>query len=83
MPKEKNGKFKLEFPVKEMKIKPWQVTVIVLYFSFLYFLVDFLKKTLETKLENDAYVTLAIILAVILLIGIVTMYIMKKMAEKH
>jgi len=83
LPKEKNGKFKLEFPVKEMKIKPWQVTVIVLYFSFLYFLVDFLKKTLETKLENDAYVTLAIILAVILLIGIVTMYIMKKMAEKH
>jgi uncharacterized membrane protein (DUF485 family) len=80
---EKEGKFKIEFPVKRMKIKPWQITIIVLYFSFLYFLVDFMKNTLEAKLENDSLITLVIIMAVILLIGAVTLYMVRKLAEKE
>lgn len=66
-----------------MKIKPWQITIIVLYFSFLYFLVDFMKNTLEAKLENDSLITLVIIMAVILLIGAVTLYMVRKLAEKE
>jgi len=82
LPKEK-GKFKLEFPMEQVKIKPWQTALLVLYFAFMYFLVDFLKAVLDTKFQNDSFIVIVIILIVILLIGAVTIYMARKLSEKH
>lgn len=83
MAKKGNEQPDLLIQVNKDKLKPWHIAIIAIVGLMIYFLTDFLKTTLQSKLNDNQNILVIVILVVLLGVFLIVYFSISKISEKE